>query len=69
MIPEIEQESIPYDINSIDRGRRRKSVNSANISIETDQIDIITPEEAAIITKSSYNLSVVSKKDLEQSRL
>ena len=35
--------------------------------MNTDDEDVMTPEEAAIITKSIYNLNVVSKKDLEQS--
>ena len=66
LIPEHEQESIPYEANSIEIGVRRKSNNHANVSIDVDQEDFMSPEEAAIITKSSYNLNVVSKKDLEQ---
>ena len=63
VIPEIEQESIPYEHVSLDIDRRR----NANISLQIEQMDITTPEESEIIKKSTYSLEVVSKKDLASS--
>jgi predicted GIY-YIG superfamily endonuclease len=70
LIPENEQESIPYDNNSIEMERRfkhgrRRTVDNVNISVNNDEtIEVISPQEQAAIVKSLYDLRVISKKDL-----